>query len=84
LLDNNISRVQIGHVIGFVALLSGKVYLTSSLVLGVSTTASSAIIIIIIPLKSFPRILLEPFGHTILLEIAYLVASLASDIDVTT
>src|SRR6266498_1129038 len=84
LLDDYIPRVWIVHVVGFITFLSGEVYFTSTLVPLVSATASSAIVIIIaikVSLESSSRALLEPFGHTVLLEVTNLVASPASNID---
>jgi len=81
LLDDNILGVCISHVIGLIALLSGKVYLSSSLTSVVSTTTSSTVVIVIIPLRSLPRVLLESFRHTVFLEMVYLIAPPTSNID---
>jgi len=83
LLDNHIPRVWVVRIVGFIAFLSDEVYLTSSLIPEIPTTASFAVVVIavVVSLKPFPRVLLELFGHTILLKMSYFVASSTSDID---
>ncbi|SRR6266498_5197823 len=83
LLDDYVPRVWVVHIIGFIAFLLDKVYLTLTLVPLVSTAASSTVVVIAIKvsLEPSPRILLELFRHTVLLEVAYFIASPASNID---
>ena len=63
--------------------MSGKVYLSLSLIPEVSVSASSAIVVIAVKvsLRPSPGVLLELFRHTVLLEMSYFIASPASDID---
>ena len=83
LLDDYISRIQVVRIVGFVTFLAGEVCLISSLVPLIPAAASSTIVVIAVKvsLKPFPRVLLELFGHIVLLKVAYFVASLASNID---
>ena len=83
LLGDHIPRVWVVRIVGFITFLSGEVYLTSSLISKVSVTASSAIPVIVVKvsLGLSPGDLLEPFGHTVLLEVAYFIASPAPNID---
>jgi len=83
LLDNYVLRIWVICVIGFIVLLSGEVYLTSTLISQISAAASSAVVIVVIKtsLRSSPRVLLKLFGYTILLKMSYLIASPASNID---
>jgi len=82
LLNDYVPRVWVIRIVGFIAFLSGEVYLTSSLIPGVSTAASPTIVIIAIKisLQPSPRVLLKLFGHTVLLEVAYFIASPAPNI----
>jgi len=83
LLDDYIPRIWVVCIIGFITLLSDKVYFISSLIPRVSIVASFAVVIVIVKvsLRSSPRVLLELFRHTVLLEMSYFIASPASDID---
>ncbi len=83
LLDDNIPQVWVSCVISFIVFLLDEVYLTSSLSPNVSSVVSSLIpiIILIIPLGSSSRILLELFGHTVFLKMAYLIASPVPNVD---
>ena len=80
LLDNHIPRVWVVRIVGFVTFLSGEVYLSLSLIPLISTTASSAVVVIIVetPLGPSPGVL---FGHTVLLKMADFIASPAPDVD---
>ena len=82
-MDNHIPRIRVICIIGFIAFLSGEVYLTSSLVPLVSAAASSAVIVISVKvsLGPFSGVLLELFRHTVLLKVAYFIASPALNID---
>src|SRR6266542_2722617 len=81
--NNHIPRVWVIRIVGFIAFPLGEVYLTSSLVPLIPTTTSSAVVVIIvkISLGPSPGVLLELFGHTVLLKVAYFIASPAPDID---
>jgi len=83
LLDDNIPRVWVVRIIGFITFLSGEVYLASSLVPLIPTAASFVIVVIAVKvsLESSPRVLLELFEHTVLLEVTYFIASPAPNID---
>ncbi len=81
LLNNHIPRVWVVHVIGFIAFLLGEVHLISALVPLIPAAASSAVVVVKVSLESSPRVLLELFGHTVLLEMAYFIASPAPNID---
>ncbi len=83
LLNNHIPRVWVVYIVGFIAFLSGEVYLTSSLVSYVSAAVSSAVVVIAIKvsLRPSPRVLLKLFRHTVLLKVAYFIAPPASNID---
>ena len=83
LLDNHIPRVWVVRIVGFIAFLSDEVYFTSSLIPEIPTTASFAVVVIavVVSLKPFPRVLLELFGHTILLKMSYFITSPAPYID---
>jgi len=81
--NNHIPRVWVIRIVGFIAFPLGEVYLTSSLIPLIPATASSAVVVIAIEasLGPSPRVLLEPFGHTVLLKVAYFIASPAPNID---
>ncbi len=83
LLDDYVLRIWIIRIVGFVTSLLGEIYLASSLVSLIPATVSSAVVIIIvkISLQSPPGVLLKLFRYTVLLEMAYFVASPASNID---
>src|SRR6266542_1152921 len=83
LLNDYVPRVWVIRIVGFIAFLSGEVYLTSSLVPRVPTTASSAVVVVTVKvsLGSSSRVLLELFRHTVLLEVAYFIASPTPNID---
>ena len=83
LLDNYIPRVWVIRVVGFVTFLSGEVYLTSSLIslVPVATSFTVVVIAVKVSLGPSPRVLLELFRHTVLLEMAYFIASPASNIN---
>ncbi len=83
LLDDYIPRVWVVRVVGFITFLSGEVCLTLTLIPLIPTTASSAVVVIAVKvsLGSFPRVLLKLFRHTVLLEVAYFIASPAPNID---
>jgi|SRR6266540_6408618 len=86
LLDNHIPRVWVICIVGFVTFLSGEVYLTSFLVPLIPTTTSFTVVVVTVKvsLRPSPKVLLELFRHTVLLEVAYFVASPASNIDTST
>src|SRR6266511_2158655 len=82
--DNHIPKVWVICIVSFITFLSGEVYLISTLVPLISAVASSTVAVVIVvkvSLRSPPGILLIPFGHTVLLEISYFVASPAPNID---
>src|SRR6266498_1966551 len=83
LLDNHIPRVWVICIVGFITFLLGEVYLISTLVPLIPVTTSSAIIVIAIKIswEPSPRVLLESFEHTVLLEVADFIASPAPNID---
>jgi len=83
LLNYHVPRIQVVHIVGFIAFLSGEVYLASSLIPLIPAAASSAVVIIAVKasLGSSPGVLLELFGHTVLLEVTYFITSLAPNID---
>ena len=82
LLDDNVPIIRISYIIGLITFLSDEVCLSLTLISKISfTTSSTEIIIIVIIVNSFLWILLELFRHTILLEMTYLIASSASNID---
>ena len=83
LLDDYILRIWIVGIVDFITLLSGEVYLTSSLVPLIPAVASSAVVVIAVKvsLGPSPRVLLELFRYTVLLEMSYFIAPPASNID---
>jgi len=70
LLDDNVPRVQIGHIIGFVIVLTGKVCFSLILVPIVFLTTSFSIVIIS---EFLSRVLLNIFEHTVLLKMVYFI-----------
>ena len=80
LLDDHIPRVWVIRIVVLITLLLGKVCLSLSLIPLISTTASSAVVVIIVetPLGPSPGVL---FGHTVLLKMADLIASPAPNVD---
>src|SRR6266498_3647669 len=59
------------RIVHFISFLSGEVYLISSLIPLIPATASSVVVVIAVKISLEPssRILLEPFRHTVLLEV---------------
>src|SRR6266498_4708993 len=76
-LDYHIPRVWVICIVGLSSFLLGEAYFILSLIPLVSAATSSSVIIIAIKIswRPFPIVLLESFGHTVLLEMANLVAS---------
>src|SRR6266542_46408 len=83
LLDDHISRVRVVRIVGFIVFSLGEVYLSLSLVASILTATSPTVVVVTIKasLGPSPRILLEPFGHTVPLKVAYFITSPASYID---
>ncbi len=83
LLDDHIPRVWVIRKVGFATFLSGEVYLTLSLVPLIPAAVSFAVVVVAVKvsLGPSPRVLLKLFGHTVLLKVAYFIASPASNID---
>src|SRR6266540_3637375 len=83
LLNNHIPRVRVIRIVSFITFLSGEVCLILTLIPLIPATASSTVIVIVIKvsLGPSPRVLLESFGHTVLLKVADFIASPALNID---
>ena len=83
LLNYHVPRVRVVRIVGFIAFPLGEVYLAPSLISLIPTAASSAVVIIAVkaPLRPSPGVLLESFGHTVLLKVAYFIASPAPNIN---
>src|SRR6266511_1621526 len=83
LLDYHIPRVWVTCIVGLSSLLLGEAYFVPTLIPLISATTSSTVIVIAIKIsrRPSPIILLESFGHTVLLEMANLVTSPTSYIN---
>src|SRR6266511_940056 len=77
LLDYYVPRVWVTCIVGLSSLLLGEAYFVPTLIPLIPFTTSSTVIVIAIKIswRPSPIILLESFGHTVLLEMANLVTS---------
>src|SRR6266542_2329453 len=82
-LDDHIPRVWVVRIVDFIAFLLSEIYLSLSLIASIPAATSSAVVVIIVKifLRPSPGVLLEPFRHTVLLKVAYFIASPTPDID---
>src|SRR6266540_4384649 len=83
LLNYYVPRVWVTCIVGPSSFLLGEAYFILTLIPLISATTSSAVIVIAVKIsrRPSPIILLESFGHTVLLEMAYLVTSPTSYIN---